>query len=163
MRINQNHLRRRRQEAGITLIEAVVSLAVFGVSFFSLYAGISLGFGVIGDARENLRATQILVEKLETIRLYSWDQINTPGYIPATFSESYYPAAADGAGGAQGGWSSGVVYNGRLLISNGPVGRTYSGDMRRITLGLSWISGGKTHTRTMSTFVTHHGLQQYIY
>lgn len=143
--------------AGITLIEAVVAMGIFGVSFFSLYGGMSMGFAVIKNARENLRATQVMVEKMETIRLYSWDQINTSGFIPSSFSESYYPD------GQQNGQSSGLVYTGQVAVANGPSGLAYSSDLRKVTVTVSWQSGGITHSRSMSTYVTRHGLQNYIY
>lgn len=158
MRVGLNQNRRRRKEAGITLIEAVVALAIFGISFVSLYGGMSMGFAVIGDARENLRATQVMVEKMETIRLYSWDQLNTPGFIPTTFTESYYP---DGNNDQNNG--STLAYSGTLSIGNGPGGVAYSGEMRRVTVTVSWTSRGRTHNRSMSTYVSHHGLQNYIY
>src|SRR5687767_14388252 len=63
------------QHRAFSIIEVLVALAIAGVLFTSLYAGISAGFVVIETARENLRATQIMVEKLETIRLYTWEQI----------------------------------------------------------------------------------------
>ncbi len=166
MRIILNESRRRRGQAGVTLIEALVSMGIFGVGFFSLYAGISMGFAVIGNARENLRATQIMIEKMETIRLYSWDQINTPGFIPATFTESYYPAGSSGSSGGtttQSNPSAGVVYVGRVTVGNGPSGQSYSSDLRRATLDVTWTSHGKTHSRSMSTYVSRHGLQNYIY
>jgi Tfp pilus assembly protein PilV len=153
MRINQIPTRPRRHQAGVALIEALVAMAIFGITFFSVYGGISMGFSIIGNARENLRATQIMVEKMETIRLYSWHQLNTSGFIPATFTEKYKPNDGD----------DGLSYQGRMTIAAGPSGRTYSADMRRISVSLSWNSGGRTHTRSMTTYVTKHGLQNYIY
>ncbi len=182
MNLNFVKLARRRRQAGVTLIEALVSMGVFGVSVFSLYAGMSMGFSIIGNARENLRATQVMVEKMETIRLYSWDQINTPGFIPTTFSETYTPGTAAGGGGSsntaqsssyqEGGesgdtsspyQSSGVVYSGQVTIGNGPGGHSYSADMRRVVVALTWTSGGRTHNRSMVTYISRNGLQNYIY
>ena len=169
MRLKLNQLRRRNQ-AGATLIEALVSMGVFGISFVSLYGGMSMGFAIIGNARENLRATQIMVEKTETIRLVSWDQLNTAGFIPATFNATYSPAGAGAGGGTvvtsqltdtQAGGS--LVYNGNVTIAAGPAGYSYSGDMRRINIALTWTSGSKTHNRSMSTYVSRYGLQNYIY
>lgn len=142
---------RRRREAGVTMVEALVSMAAFGISFVSLYAGLGMGFATIGSARENLRATQVMVEKMETIRLYTFKQINTPGFIPKTFTESYYAAGG------------GLVYNGQLAISDGPNSRSYNAYVKRVNISVSWMSGGRTHNRSMNTLVTRHGLQNYIY
>ena len=65
--------------SGFTLIEGIMGVGIMGVLFVSLYTGMTTGFGVVRMARENLRATQVLQEKFETIRLYTWEQINTPG------------------------------------------------------------------------------------
>ena len=175
MRLKLNLLRRRNQ-TGATLIEAIVSMGVFGISFVSLYAGMSMSFSIIGNARENLRATQIMVEKTETIRLFSWDQLNTAGFIPATFSATYSPAGAGAGGGYTTGGGTvatsqltdtqaggGLVYNGSVTIAAGPAGYSYSGDMRRINIAMTWTSGSKTHNRSMSTYVSRYGLQNYIY
>lgn len=190
MRLNLSKLKNRRTQAGVTLIEALVSMGVFGISVFSLYAGMSMGFAVIGNARENLRATQVMVEKMETIRLYSWDQINTPGFIPATFTESYLPAGTSGGSGetvtaqgqttgdgtvqtiayaegggetAQSNYANGVVFAGQVTIGNGPGGHSYSADLRRVLITVTWTSGGQAHTRSMVTYISRNGLQNYIY
>ena len=147
--------RRKRSQRGTSLIEALVAMGVFGTTFVSLYAGISMGFAIIGNARENLRATQIMVEKMETTRLYSWDQINTTGFIPTSFTEKYYPQGVTN--------KTGVVYNGGVAVAAGPTGLAYSSDMRRVNITLNWTSGGRTHNRSMSTYVTRNGLQNYIY
>ena len=57
--------------AAFTLAEVVIAVGVLGVSIISLYAGISSGFALTRSSRENLRATQIMVEQMEAIRLYS--------------------------------------------------------------------------------------------
>jgi prepilin-type N-terminal cleavage/methylation domain-containing protein len=70
-----NQRRRTAARAAFTLVELVVAMAVIGVVVVSLYGGITSGISSVRMARENLRATQILVEKTEAIRLYRWDQI----------------------------------------------------------------------------------------
>src|SRR5437870_2411713 len=65
--------------SGHTLVEVMVSLAVLGFMVISLYAGFSSGFAVVRVARENLRATQILAERMEVIRLIKWDDV-VPGF-----------------------------------------------------------------------------------
>jgi hypothetical protein len=69
----------------------MVGIALVGIVFISLYAGISSGVAVIQLARENLRATQIIVERMETVRLCSWEQITSETNLPTSFVEYYYP------------------------------------------------------------------------
>src|SRR6476469_9469030 len=54
-----------RTEAGFTLAEIMVGTALLAVMVVSLYGGISFGFTNITLARQNLRATQIALEKME--------------------------------------------------------------------------------------------------
>src|SRR5262245_26174733 len=95
---------------GFSLIEMMVAVAVIGVVAIGLYSGLAFGFSNVQLARENLRATQILIEKAETIRLYTWTQITKPDYIPDKFTATYDPS---GTGSGQG-----VVYTGKMEISN---------------------------------------------
>jgi type II secretory pathway pseudopilin PulG len=140
-----------------TLIEALVGFAVTAVALVSLYAGITYGIGLTQVTRENLRATQLMLEKFETVRLYTWDQINgTNGFvIPVSFTNAY---AVDTTGKA-----SGVVYTGSMTIVDAPLGTTYSSDLKLVTVTLNWISAGVPRTRTMQTFIARQGLQQYVY
>jgi len=90
------------------LIEVLVATAIIGVVFLCLYSGLAYGFTMIKFSRENQRATQILVEKMDTIRLYNWTQITDPNYVPRSFTNSYYPA-----GGAT---ACGTIYTGTVEI-----------------------------------------------
>jgi len=137
-----------------TLVEVMVTVAIVGVSFLSLYSGIGMGFAVVNLARENLRATQVLQEKMETFRLYNWDQINSSGFIPPTFAEPFYPKSAT---------NSGIVYNGTVVVTNAPITESYSNDLRLVILTVNWTSGNLTRQREMRTYVSRYGLQNYIY
>src|SRR6266508_4273052 len=55
------------------IAEVLVSVALMAIVFVSLYLGMSSGFAVTKLSRENLRATQIMLERLEGIRLYNWN------------------------------------------------------------------------------------------
>ncbi|MGZ5543871.1 MAG: type IV pilus modification PilV family protein, partial [Limisphaerales bacterium] len=82
---------RSRVSSAFTLVEAMVGLAVVAFALVSLYAGITYGMSLTEVTRENLRATQLVLEKFETIRLYTWDQLNgVNGFvIPTGFTNSY--------------------------------------------------------------------------
>src|SRR5687767_1468813 len=78
-----------RSFVAFTLLEVMFAVAFIGVAIFSLYIALSSGFRVVEASRENLRATQIVVEKLETIRLYTIGQLTSSNYLPETFIEKY--------------------------------------------------------------------------
>lgn len=136
------------------MIEILVAVVVLAIMFVSLYSGFSAGFAVIQLARENLRATQILQEKMETIRLYTWDQINTAGFVPTNFVENFYSVGTN---------TSSLVYTGRVTIVNAPITESYSNELKRVNIQLQWVSAKVVRTREMQTYVTRHGLQNYIY
>ena len=142
-----------------TLIEVLVVVAIIGVGFVTLYLGMTQGFGIVQVARENLRATQILQEKMETIRLYTWDQlVNTPGFIPPTFTAAFYPAGSQ--------TNQGVTYQGTVTISAVPPPlstASYASDLRMVVVQVSWQSGNVQRSRDMRTLVSHYGLHNYIY
>jgi prepilin-type N-terminal cleavage/methylation domain-containing protein len=145
-----------RQNA-FTLMEVMVAVAIIGAEFVTLYLGMSQGFRVVQVARENLRATQVLQEKTETIRLYTWSQINSNGFIPATFDAPFYPSGSQ--------TNQGLVYHGTVTITNAPLsaGTGYNDDLRMILVQVNWTSGNIDRQREMRTLVSHYGLHNYIY
>jgi prepilin-type N-terminal cleavage/methylation domain-containing protein len=151
--IHQKDSKDRSQ--AFTLVEILVATAVLGVMFLSLYVGVSAGFGVIQVARENLRATQILQEKMETIRLYTWDQITTTNFVPNGFTEYFY---SDGTN-----VDKSLTYKGTVSISPSGLTESYSNDVKKVNIKVTWASGKITRSREMKTFVSTHGLQFYIY
>ncbi|HUS35248.1 MAG TPA: prepilin-type N-terminal cleavage/methylation domain-containing protein [Verrucomicrobiae bacterium] len=144
----------RRETAAFSLIETLVAVALVGVVLVSLYTGISNGFAFAKVTRENLRATQILQEKMETIRLYTWEQLSTPGFVPTNFLEGFY---------ASGTNNGGLTYTGKVIIATAPIAETYGTNMKQVSIQLSWKSGKIVRNRQMDTFTAKHGLQNYIY
>lgn len=140
------------------MIEALVGLSVAAFALVSLYAGITYGMSITEVTRENLRATQLMLEKFETIRLYTWDQLQgSNGFvIPGTFTNSYAVDPLTGQG-------SGVVYTGTMQIQDAPLGASYNSDLKLITVTLNWTCADVARTRTMQTLVARQGLQQYVY
>src|SRR5438552_19212195 len=94
-----------------TLAEVVVAVALVAILFVSLYGGMSSGFAVTQGSRENLRATQIMLEYMEGIRLYNWDQLTSSNWIPVNFTRYYYPLAGPGE-------SQGIPYGGTVVVTN---------------------------------------------
>jgi len=137
-----------------SLIDALVATALISVSAVSLYAAIAYGFSAVEVSRENLRATQVMLEKLETLRLYSWDQINTPDFVPATFQVPFNPSTNA---------SGGFLYRGTVTITNAPIAESYGNDMRLVLVTVQWTAGNISRSREMQTLVSRYGLQNYIY
>jgi len=140
---------------GFSLVELVIAMAIVGVSAFALLSGISSGMLTMRMARENVRATQIMTERTETLRLYSWDQLNTTNFIQTSFTESYDPIYTNSG--------AGPTYSGTLTITPVPMTTAYSDEMKQVTVSLNWTTSGINRNRSFTTFVARNGLQNYIY
>jgi type II secretory pathway pseudopilin PulG len=145
---------RRRRLAAFSLVEVTVGLGIVGTCVAALFSGFTTGFFTIKMARENLRATQILLQKTEAIRLQSWDQLTNPTNIPTSFAERYDPNSET---------DKGVVYTGNIIITNCPITSSYSNEMKQVTITLNWKTGSVDRNRSYSTYVARNGLQNYIY
>src|SRR5438477_9644135 len=80
-----------RRASGFTMVEAMVAIGVLGVLVISLYGALTSGFNAVAFGREDMRATQILVKKMDQIRLFNWDQITNGVDVPTTFYEAFNP------------------------------------------------------------------------
>jgi uncharacterized protein (TIGR02598 family) len=160
--------RLRRRLAAFSLMEVTVGMGIMGTAMAALFSGFTTGFFTMRMARENLRATQIMLEKVETIRLYSWQQVTNkqaPLFIPDTFQDKYDPVA-------QQGMTGGLIYSGTLSITNvNPVEMigldgnppTYTNDMRLVIVTVNWKTGGLNRTRQFRSYISRSGLQDYIF
>ncbi|MFM1770382.1 MAG: hypothetical protein RJA22_2911 [Verrucomicrobiota bacterium] len=134
-----------------------MAVTVLGVLLLALYTGMSTAMFSTRLARENLRATEILLEKMEGIRLYSWDQVLTTGFIPTNFISYYYDT------GASNGIGVGITYTGSVdLVSTPLTDVNYSNEVRQLNLTLNWVSGGIPRTRSLTTYIARHGVQNYF-
>ena len=157
MKLKINLRSKRRFLAGFSLVEATVGLGTITTVILALYGALGASINGVQFARENLRATQILVEKMEGIRLYSWDQIHTPGFIPAEFAVPFDPA------GVSNGTGAGPTYTGTITFTNGPTDVSYGADLKMVTVTLSWTTGNTPRQRQFTSLITRNGLQSYIY
>jgi Tfp pilus assembly protein PilE len=151
-------------EKGYTLAEVLVAGAILGLVATSLYGAFSAGFCLIQSTREDLRATQIMVQKMEAVRLFTWTQVaDTNNYLVPTFTEPYDPLGVTNN-------CAGASYTGYVTASVPAVGdlpEAYRTNMRTITVSLYWTNylGTKAilHKREMQTRVARNGMQNYIW
>jgi hypothetical protein len=142
------------------------AVAVVAIAATALFVGFDNGFAMLRQTREDLRATQILMQKTEAIRLVAWNDLtNLPPTIP--FREYYTPPGTNGV-------SSGTVYYGTInttAATNIPGSPPYLPYIHLITINLVWTNyigsgSGSTavsHTRQMQTLSALGGMQGYIW
>ena len=143
------------RDRAFTLMEVMLAVVIVGVEFVSLYVAISQGFAVVQSARENLRATQIMQEQVEVVRVLDWEKVTTNA-SPWSFNASFYPA---------NGTNPGITYSGSIAITNAPVPIAYAADMRLVVVSLSWTNGANSRimrNRELRTLVSRYGMHNYF-
>lgn len=143
-----------------TLMETLFAILMVGMIAVALISGMNLVVRTVQMAQEETQATQVMVERLDTLRLYSWEKLTTAGYVPATFQMAIYP---DSSGSTTPGTNGSPVFNGAVSIVNSGMAESYAGDVRLVTVSLNWTNGGLSRIRSMSTYVTRYGLQNFVY
>ena len=144
--------------AGFSLVEVMVGMAILGTTMGAMLSGFASGFFTMRMTRENLRATQIMLEKMETIRLYSWMQVTNTGFIPNQFYEPYDPLAPAG--------QQGLIYKGTMTITDVPPGSvdpSYASNMKLVVVTVDWTTCNVKRTRDFRSYISRYGLQDYVY
>ena len=143
MKFQGTSSRPRIAEQAFAMIEVLIGVCIMGIMMVSLYAGMSSGFAVTKTARENLRATQIMIERMEGIRLFTWNQLCSSNWMPTDFTTYYLPAVGTNA-------ASGTIYRCNVSVTNAGVPASYNDRMRAITITVFWTNYyGKPMTNTI--------------
>ena len=152
-----------RAQAAYTLAEVMIAVFVMSVMMVSLYAGFWSGFAIAKMSRENLRATQILVQKLEAVRIYNWSQITNSTFLKTNFVDYYNPPGTNNN-------TYGTYYQGVVSVTTPTnLPSAYNSKMRQIDLTLYWtnyLQGSSNvivRSRQMKTLYARYGMQDYIY
>jgi type II secretory pathway pseudopilin PulG len=69
---------RRRRQAGITLVEVVLSLAIMGIAFGAIIMGYVLSARRAEWSAYSLAANSLAMQRLEQCRAAKWDLLTTP-------------------------------------------------------------------------------------
>jgi Tfp pilus assembly protein PilV len=139
------------------MTEVMIAVLILAVASISLYGGFASGFMVVDSTRQELRATQILTQKAEALRLCSWDSLAS---CPITFSEAYDPTATN----------NGTIYFGSVTTNTPtviPASAAYRTNMCIATITLFWTNNSGSqriiHSRTSQTLIARYGIQNYIW
>lgn len=147
------------QTAGYTLVEVLCAVLIAAIAATVLFVGFDNGFAILRTTREDLRATQIMMQKTEAIRLCTWQQLTN---CPTTFKEFYYPAGTTNVGTLYWGTLSTTA-----VATNVPDSVSYKGNLHLITIKLAWTNyvGNKlvAHSRQMQTLSAKYGMQNYLF
>jgi type II secretory pathway pseudopilin PulG len=148
---------RARRALAFTLVETLVATSLAAVILPALYASIAAGFAMLQVTRENLRANQIIVQRMEAIRLAPYKTLLDPTSYPTNYTDYFYPG---GTTNGTAGTAYSVTYNLALPSSLMPPG--YRTNVTLVTVAASWTSGKAVHTRSMQTYVARYGVQRYV-
>jgi len=139
-----------------TLMEVVVAAMVLMTISVAFYLGLSSCFSVVKASREEVRATQIMTQKLEAVRLCTWSELTN-----FSFKEPYDPVGTTNS-------SAGVYYYGNVTKSDAatiPNTASYLNNMCLVTVSLTWTNSRRSaiYSRKMETHYARYGLQSYIW
>ena len=167
-------------DAGITLMEAVISITLIAVLLIGTATVLANMMVASAAARRNQQSADLLSEAIEEVRSLSFEGVaNNAGDATLTGGNSLLSSGSYDPDGAAAGLNSetalsaiggGVNPHYQTVTRNNTkyeMWRTVtlpkkpdgtvdtSGVYRRVTVVLRWQAGGQTHTRRASTFVTH--------
>jgi hypothetical protein len=122
----------------------------------ALYASFTFGFGMMRVTREDIRATQIIIQKMEAIRVLPYDLVANPATFP-TNTTAYFDES-------QNATNRGAVYTVKFTATPGPtvLPLTYRANVMLVTVSASWTSGNVPRTRSMKTYMARNGIQNYV-
>jgi prepilin-type N-terminal cleavage/methylation domain-containing protein len=147
--------------SGFTLVEVLCAIAIAAFMVAVLFAAVDGGYGVLQETRDDMRATQILMEKTEAFRLFTWPQLSN---APTTFVQYYYP---NGITNSSAGTTYCGIINATGVATNIPSSAGYQANIHLITITISWTNNfaGKpvAHSRQVQTMNALGGMQSYLF
>jgi len=146
----------RASTGAFTLTEAIIAFALAAIVLVSLYASFTTGFAAVRVAREDLRATQIILQRMERIRLCTFEQALSTVTNPPAIMEYFDPQSA-----GNGGATYSVSYSASVPASGLP--DSYRTNMLLVTVGVTWNSGNVQRSRSLKTYLARNGIEGYVY
>lgn len=135
-------------KGGFTLVEVMVSMFLMAIVFTASYSSYFLGMNMVEDAREELRASQIIQSELERMRTMNWDAINSVGSWSKVNPEGEFIKKVS---------DDYVAYRQIKPVPD-------ETDLMMVRIFVWWTSSKGTRTfQVFNTIVTKDGLNDYYY
>ncbi len=148
---------RRASISAFTLIETIVATLLAAILLPTIYAGLAAGFSIVQATREDLRATQIILQRMEAIRLSPYQALQSPAAYPTNATDYYSPS---GQTNGNAGTAYTVTYNWTTgLASLPPSSRS---NVVLVTVTANWNSGKVQRSRSMQSYVARYGIQRHV-
>ena len=151
----------RKASVGFTLVETLVAILVAAIMLSAHYLAFASGFALMTVTREDLRASQIMIKRMESIRLSGYTQLTDPTKYPATATEYYDEIGkTNGHGGVAYTVSYSAIPGSATYLTGLPP--SYRTNVTEVTVGVSWKSGTAMRSRSMRTYVARYGIEKYV-
>lgn len=159
MKINilqtQSKTHARTVSSGFTLVETMFAMVLAAIWLSAHFLAFASGYALMTVTREDLRATQIMLQRMESVRLAGFTQLSDTNKYPTSVTQ-YYDES--------GSTNRGVAYTVTHQLATGltALPPTYRSNVTEVTVGISWQSGTTTRRRDMKTYVARYGIQSYV-
>jgi len=131
-------IKRKKREEGLTYIEVLVTMVIFGVALIALLSCFLHGFNVLSRMRQTAIATQSIQEELELIRNMSFNDILT---LDSSFTNESLSLLES---------SSGAVN----------IEDSLGDDIKKLTVSVFWSYQGKQMRKDVVTYITRKGINR---
>jgi hypothetical protein len=154
-----------RREAGDSFTRMLAGIAILSVAATGLYGALSPAYRALRSTREELRASQIVMKKAETLCLLDRNQVcETNHQGKPLFVEPYSARHAPRTPG-------GVQYTGYLSTgaptAAGQPANTSRGHLRSVTVTLCWTNAEDAkptvHRREIQARLAPNGMPKYVW
>ncbi len=153
----QAKIRARNGSSGFTLVESIVATMVAMTMLSAHYLAFASGFALMTVTREDLRASQIMLQRMEAVRLSGYNQLTNTTAFPPSVTQYY---SDQGQTNGNGGVAYTVTH--QIASGLGTLPPSYRTNVTQVTVGVSWRSGTTIRSRSMSTYVARYGMQSYV-
>ncbi len=131
-------IKRKKREEGLTYIEVLVTMVIFGVALIGLLSCFLHGFNVLARMRQTAIATQSIQKELELIRNMSFNDILT---LDSSFTNESLSLLESSSGAAN-------------------IEDSLGDDIKKLTVSVFWSYQGKQMRKDVVTYITRKGINR---